>query len=85
MAILVVNIAVIHNIWKVSFLFYALFRNTFFTSQLTLNAVSMVLNPRGIEPTFEKKCVFAGGGFYSYYDPQHIKLDKERKNVQKKF
>ena len=33
------------------------------------------------------KIVFmvAGGGFYSYYNLQCIKLDKERKNVRKKI
>ena len=39
----------------------------------------MVLNPIGIEPTF----VIAGGGFYSYYNIQCTKLDKESKNLKK--
>ena len=45
--------------------------------------VLMVLNPIGIEPTF-LKLVVAGGGFYSYYNLQYIKFDKEKKNSRKK-
>ena len=40
----------------------------------------------GIEHTFlQKRFVVAGSGFYSYYNLQCIKLDKERKNVRNKI
>ena len=43
------------------------------------------MNPHGIEPNFLKiEFVVAGAGFYSYYNLQRIKLDKERKNERKK-
>ena len=45
-----------------------------------LKPVPMVLNPHGIEIGF----VVAGGGFYTYYNLQCIKLDKVIKNVRKK-
>ena len=45
----------------------------------------MVLNPNGIELTYLKiGFVVAGGGFYSYYNFQCIKLDKEKRILEKK-
>ena len=41
--------------------------------------VPMVLNPLTIG------FVISGGGFYSYYNLQCIKLDQERKNARKKI
>ena len=46
---------------------------------------------RGIQPTRDSThflkigFVVAGGGFYSYYNHQCIKLDKEKKNYKKKI
>ena len=45
----------------------------------------MVLNTNGIEPTFLKiGFAVAGGGLYSYYNHQCIKLYKEKRIQEKK-
>ena len=49
------------------------------------------IGSHGIEPTWDWNIflkilfVVARGGFYSYYNLQCIKLDKERKNVRKEI
>ena len=43
----------------------------------------MVFNSHWIEPTFFG-FVVTGGGFFSYYNLQCIKLDKRIKNLRKK-
>ena len=51
---------------------------------------NIFLGSHGIAPTrdcthfLKIRFVVAGGGFYSYYNHQCIKLDKERKIVRKK-
>jgi hypothetical protein len=44
----------------------------------------MVLNPNGIEPTFLKFDSWSLGAFFSYFNLQCIKLDKEKRIKEKK-
>ena len=79
-------------VWQVSS------HRTFYSSNiiyhfkiLTLAAVCNIFGSHGIEPTrdgtyfLKIEIVVAGDGFYSYYNLQCIKLDKETKNLKKMF
>ena len=51
-----------------------------------LNTVPMVLNPHRIKPTFLQFDSWSpGGGYYSNYNLQCIRLDRESKSVKKSF
>ena len=53
---------------------------------VSLHSVPMVFNPNEIKPTFLKLDSWSPGtGFYSYYKLQCIKLDKGKKNKEKKI
>ena len=51
---------------------------------ISIRLITIVLNLHGIEPTFfELDSWSPGGGFYSYYNLQCIKLEKKERMQEK--